>query len=80
VQSIAVKAGNSYEILRHNIICQEMFNNTAIWKGDWKAVKNMQPAGDGQWHLFNYTADIAESNDLASQNPEKNHQKHFSLL
>ena len=51
-------------------VAQEMFNNTAVWKGDWKAVRNMQPAGDGQWHLFNCTADIAESNDLASQNPE----------
>jgi hypothetical protein len=30
----------------------------------------MQPSGDGQWHLFNYTADIGETNDLASQNPE----------
>jgi arylsulfatase A-like enzyme len=51
-------------------VVQEMFNNTAVWKGDWKAVRNMQPAGDAQWHLFNYTADIGENNDLASQNPE----------
>ena len=51
-------------------VAQEMFNNTAVWKGDWKAVRNMQPSGDGQWHLFNYTADIGENNDLASQNPE----------
>jgi arylsulfatase len=51
-------------------VAQEMFNNTAVWKGDWKAVRNMQPLGDGQWHLFNYTADIGENNDLASQNPE----------
>jgi arylsulfatase A-like enzyme len=51
-------------------VAQEMFNNTAVWKGDWKAVRNMQPSGDGQWHLFNYTADIGETNDLASQNPE----------
>ena len=51
-------------------VAQEMFNNTAVWKGDWKAVRNMQPAGDGQWHLFNYTADIGENNDLANQHPE----------
>jgi arylsulfatase A-like enzyme len=44
-------------------VAQEMFNNTAVWKGDWKAVRNMQPAGDGQWHLYNYTADIGENND-----------------
>jgi arylsulfatase A-like enzyme len=51
-------------------IIQEMFNNTAVWMGDWKAVNNMQPIGNGQWHLFNITADIGENTDLASQHPE----------
>jgi len=51
-------------------VAQEMFNNTAVWMGDWKAVRNFQPIGDGQWHLFNITADIGENNDLASQHPE----------
>lgn len=47
-----------------------MFNNTAIWMGDWKAVRNFQPVGDGKWHLFNITNDIGENTDLASQHPE----------
>jgi arylsulfatase A-like enzyme len=51
-------------------ISQEMFNNTAVWMGDWKAVRNWQPVGDGQWHLFNITADIGENTDLAIQYPE----------
>ncbi len=51
-------------------VAQEIFNNTAVWMGDWKAVKNFQPVGDGQWHLFNITADIGENNDLASQHPD----------
>ena len=51
-------------------VSQEMFNNTAVWMGDWKAVRNWQPVGDGQWHLFNITADIGENSDLANQYPE----------
>jgi arylsulfatase/uncharacterized sulfatase len=37
--------------------------------GDWKAVRNFQPVGDGQWHLFNLTADVGENTDLSNQNP-----------
>lgn len=51
-------------------ISQEMFNNTAVWMGDWKAVRNFQPVGDGQWHLFNLTADVGENTDLSNQNAE----------
>jgi arylsulfatase A-like enzyme len=51
-------------------IAQEMFNNTAVFMGDWKAVKNEPPTSDGKWHLFNITADIGENTDLASQHPE----------
>jgi hypothetical protein len=47
-----------------------MFNNTAVFMGDWKAMKNGPPTSDGKWHLFNITADIGENNDLASQHPE----------
>lgn len=51
-------------------VSQEMFNNTAVWMGDWKAVRNFQPVGDGQWHLFNLTADVGENTDLSNQYPE----------
>ena len=51
-------------------IAQEMFNNTAVFMGDWKALKNSPPISDGKWHLFNITADIGENTDLASQHPE----------
>jgi arylsulfatase A-like enzyme len=51
-------------------IAQEMFNNTAVFMGDWKAEKNEPPISDGKWHLYNITADIGENTDLASQHPE----------
>jgi arylsulfatase A-like enzyme len=47
-----------------------MFNNTAVWMSDWKAVKNNPPSSDGKWHLFNITADIGENYDLACEHPE----------
>ncbi len=51
-------------------IAQEMFNNTAVFMGDWKAVKNIPPISDGKWHLFNIISDPGENTDLASQHPE----------
>ena len=50
-------------------VAQEMFNNTAVYLGDWKAVKNTL-LGDKQWKLFNITKDIGENNDLAKEHPE----------
>lgn len=56
--------------LDNDTISQELFNNTSVFMGDWKAEKNTPPISDGKWHLFNITADIGENNDLASQHPE----------
>ena len=50
-------------------VAQEMFNNTSVYLGDWKAVKNTL-LGDKQWKLFNITKDIGENNDLAKEHPE----------
>ncbi len=47
-----------------------MFNNTSVYLGNWKAVRNFAPVGDGKWHLFNITADFGENNDLESQHKE----------
>jgi arylsulfatase A-like enzyme len=51
-------------------VAQEMFNNTAVWMGDWKAVRNFESAGNGQWHLFNIANNIGENTDLANQHQE----------
>jgi arylsulfatase A-like enzyme len=53
-----------------DIVAQEMFNNSAVFMGGWKAEKNTQPIGDGKWHLFNIASDIGENTDLASEHPE----------
>jgi arylsulfatase len=51
-------------------IAQEMFNNTAVFMGDWKAEKNQPPISDGKWYLFNITADVGENTDLGSKYPD----------
>jgi len=51
-------------------IAQELFNNSAIFMGQWKAVKNAPPLGTDNWQLFNLTSDIGENHDLAGQHPD----------
>ncbi|MGD1835647.1 MAG: hypothetical protein ACPKQO_07980 [Nitrososphaeraceae archaeon] len=52
-----------------DIVAQELFNNTAVFMSDWKAVKNTA-LGDTDWKLFNITKDIGENNNLADKHPE----------
>jgi arylsulfatase len=52
------------------IVADEMFNNTTVYMGDWKAIKHEPPMGDGKWQLHNIVNDPTELVDLADQNPE----------
>ena len=52
------------------IISSEMFGNSAVFMGDWKARKNIFPIGDGQWKLFNIKQDIREATDLSKVHPD----------
>ena len=52
------------------IISSEMFGNSAVFMGDWKARKNIFPIGDGQWKLFNIKQDIREATDLSKEHPD----------
>ena len=45
----------------------EMFNNTSVRMGDWKATSYGVPL---QWKLFNLATDVGENTDLASQHPD----------
>ena len=54
----------------NEIVAQELFNNAAVFMGDWKAVKNAPPLGTDNWQLFNITSDIGENHDLAEQHPD----------
>ena len=60
----------------------EMFGNRAIWADGWKAVtlharrmpwelNKRLPFDEDVWELYHVAEDFSESNDLASENPEK---------
>ncbi len=47
----------------------EVSGNAALYKGDYKIVRNLTPFGDGQWRLFNIAEDPGETRDLATTRP-----------
>jgi hypothetical protein len=42
----------------------ELGGNAALFRGDYKIMKNRGPIGDGEWHLYNLADDPGESKDL----------------
>jgi arylsulfatase A-like enzyme len=48
-------------------ISGEMFNNTSVRMGDWKATVYGVPP---QWKLFNLATDLGENTDLSAQHPD----------
>lgn len=47
----------------------ELFGHRALFKGDWKLLKQQAPYGTKTWELYNLAEDPAESRDLAGQFP-----------
>ena len=48
----------------------ETSGQAALYRGDFKLVRNMPPHGDGMWRLFNLSSDPGETRDLAKARPE----------
>ena len=48
----------------------EVSGNSALFRDNWKIVRNMPPVGDGQWRLYDHAKDPAEVNDLAAAMPD----------
>ena len=49
----------------------EVTGNSALFKGDFKIVRNRPPHGTNKWELFNISDDPGETNNLANDMPEK---------
>ncbi|MEI6661005.1 MAG: arylsulfatase [Comamonadaceae bacterium] len=49
----------------------ELAGSAALFKGNYKLVKNIAPLGDGQWRLYNLLADPGEVRDIAATEPER---------
>jgi arylsulfatase A-like enzyme len=63
--------GSSKEIHGSNeVFVAEIAGNIALYRGDYKLVRNLPPFGDKQWHLYNLRLDPIEANDLASSDPD----------
>jgi len=48
----------------------ELSGNCALFKGDYKLLKNLGPVGDSQWHLYNIATDPGEVHDLRAGMPQ----------
>ncbi len=49
----------------------ELGGNAALFKGDYKIIKDRGPVGDNQWHLFNIVIDPGETKDLKKEMPKR---------
>lgn len=49
----------------------ELSGNAALFRGDFKLVRNLPPTGDGRWRLYDLKVDPGETRDLAAAMPER---------
>jgi arylsulfatase len=49
----------------------ELFSRRAVRQGRWKVVWMEEPAGSGDWQLYDLSLDLAEQHDLSLSHPEK---------
>jgi len=48
----------------------ETSGQAALYRGDFKLVRNMPPHGDGNWRLFDLSSDPGETRDLSAARPQ----------
>jgi arylsulfatase A-like enzyme len=52
-------------------IALEASGQSAVFKGDYKLVRNLDQYGDGVWRLHNVVIDPGETRDLSTEQPER---------
>ena len=67
----SLAGSNKKNYLDSEAIGLEVTGNSALFKGDFKIVRNRPPNGSNQWELYNLLEDPGETNDLAIQMPNK---------
>jgi arylsulfatase A-like enzyme len=53
-----------------DVLGYELSGNAALFKGTLKLVRNLAPAGDGQWRLYDLSTDPGETRDLGAERPQ----------
>jgi arylsulfatase A-like enzyme len=54
----------------NDVVGFETSGQAALYRGDFKLVRNMPPHGDGIWRLFDLSSDPGETRDLSESRPE----------
>jgi arylsulfatase len=52
------------------VIGYELAGSSAVFRGNFKLVRNVPPKGTGEWELYDMVTDPSETNDLANQHPD----------
>lgn len=52
-------------------IGMEVSGNAALYRGDFKLVRNLPPHGDGTWKLYDLSRDPGETRDLSATEPAR---------
>lgn len=47
----------------------ELTGHAALFRGEYKIVRNLPPLGDGEWRLYNFARDPGETQDLKADMP-----------
>ena len=53
-----------------DVVAMEVGGNVALFRGDYKLVRNMPPYGDGSWQLYDIARDPGETRDLSASEPD----------
>ena len=70
-------------------VAYELAGSAAVFRGDYKLLRNNPPFGDKKWRLYRYTTDPLELDDLTKSEPKlfakmtaayKNYAKEVSLI
>ncbi len=49
----------------------ELTGHSALFRGNYKLVRNLQPLGDGEWRLYNIVRDPGEVEGLKAEMPDR---------
>jgi len=68
---LPVIRGDSQRVYPHDAaVGIETAGNAALFRGDYKLVRNLAPFGDGGWKLYDRVNDPGETRDLKAQEPD----------
>ena len=66
-----IRGESSRVYSNEDVIGYELTGHSALFKGDYKLVRNQGPLGDGNWALFDIVNDPGETKDLKQNMPDR---------